>query len=73
MLRCVRLATASEPTGMLAKGVTPMPEKISQEQIVEVTTQDTKDYGAQLPEHVILRLARFLLPKIQEDLEKKDE
>ena len=50
-----------------------MPEKISQEQIVEVTTQDTKDYGAQLPEHVILRFARFLLPKIQEDLEKKDE
>ena len=73
MLRCVRLATASEPTGMLAKGVTPMPEKISQEQIVEVTTQDTKDYGAQLPEHVILRFARFLLPKIQEDLDKKDE
>ena len=58
---------------MLAKGVTPMPEKISQEQIVEVTTQDTKDYGAQLPEHVILRRARFLLPKIQEDLEKDEE
>ena len=50
-----------------------MPEKISQEQIVEVTTQDTKDYGAQLPEHVILRFARFLLPKIQEDLDKEDE
>ena len=50
-----------------------MPEKISQEQIVEGTTQDTKDYGAQLPEHVILRLARFLLPKIQEDLEKDEE
>ena len=58
---------------MLAKGVTPMPEKISQEQIVEVTAQNTEDYGAQLPEHVILRFARFLLPKIQEDLEKKDE
>jgi len=54
------------------KGVTPMPEKISQEQIVEVTTK-TEDYGAQLPEHVILRFARFLLSKIQEDLEKKDE
>ena len=73
MLRCVRLATASELTGMLAKGGTPMPEKISQEQIVEVTTQKTEDCGAQLPEHVILRFARFLLPKIQEDLEKKDE
>ena len=50
-----------------------MPEQISQEQIVEVTTQKTEDYGAHLPEHVILRFARFLLPKIQEDLEKKDE
>ena len=58
---------------MLAKGVTPMPEQISQKQIVEVTTQNTEDYGAQLPEHVILRLARFLLPKIQEDLDKEDE
>jgi len=50
-----------------------MPEQISQEQIVEVTTQKTEDYGAQLPEHVILRFVRFLLPKIQEDLDKKDE
>ena len=58
---------------MLAKGVTPMTEQISQEQIVEVTTQTEEDYGAQLPEHVILRFARFLLPKIQEDLDKKDE
>ena len=58
---------------MLDKGVTSMPEQISQEQIVEVTTQKTEDYGARLPEHVILRFARFLLPKIQEDLEKKDE
>ena len=58
---------------MLDKGVMPMPEQISQEQIVEVTTQTEEDYGAQLPEHVILRFARFLLPKIQEDLEKKNE
>ena len=58
---------------MLAKGVTPMPEQISQEQIVEVTTQNTEDYGAQLPEHVILRFARFFLSKIQEETEKKDE
>ena len=50
-----------------------MPEQISQEQIVEVTTQKTEDYCAQLPEHVILRFALFLLPKIQEDLDKKDE
>ena len=58
---------------MLAKGVTPVPEQISQEQIVEVTTQKNEDYGAQLPEHVILRFAQFLLPKIQEDLDKKDK
>lgn len=55
------------------KEVMPMPEKISQEQIVEIIMQDTEDYSAQLPEHVILRFARFLLPKIQEDLDKKDE
>ena len=50
-----------------------MPEQIIQERTVEVTMQKTEDYGAQLPEHVIRRFARFLLPKIQEDLEKKDE
>ena len=55
------------------KGVTPMPEQISQEQIVEVTTQDTDNYGTQLPEHVILRFARFFLSKIQEDDEKMEE
>ena len=58
---------------MLDKGVTPMPEQISQEQIVEVTTQDTDNYGTQLPEHVILRFARFFLSKIQEAAEKKEE
>ena len=50
-----------------------MPEKISQEQIVEAATYNTEECGAQLPEYVILRFARFLFPKIQEDLEKKDE
>ena len=50
-----------------------MPEQIFQEQIVEVATQNVEECSAQLPEHVILRFARFLLPKIQEDLEKKDE
>ena len=58
---------------MTAKGVSPLPDQFSQEQIVEVTTQATEAYGAQLPEHIILRFARFLLPKIQEDLEKKDK
>ena len=73
MLRCVRHSSVDGLTGMPAKGVTPMPEQISQEQIVAVTTQKTENYGMQLPEHVILRFARFLLPKIQENLEKKDE
>ena len=58
---------------MLAKGVTPMPEQISHEQIVEVTTQKTEDYGAQLPEHVILRFARFFLSKIHEEEEQQEE
>ena len=57
---------------MLAKGVTPMPEQISQEQIVEVTTQNTDDYGTQLPEHVILRFARFFLSKIHEEAEQQE-
>ena len=58
---------------MLAKGVTPMPEQISQEQIVEVTTQKNEDYGAQLPEHVIHRFARFFLSKIHEEAEQQEE
>ena len=58
---------------MLAKEVSPMPEQIFQEQIVEVTTQNSDDCGTQLPEHVILRFARFFLSKIQEEAEKKEE
>ena len=58
---------------MNGKEVTPMPEEISQEQIAEVTTHAEVDPGMQLPEHVILRLARFLLPKIQEGHEKDEE
>ena len=58
---------------MPVKEVMPMPEQISQEQIVEVTTQNTDDYSTQLPEHVILRFARFFLSKIQEETEKKEE
>ena len=50
-----------------------MPEQILEDQIVEVVTQTDEDYGAQIPEHAILRFARFLLPKIQADLEKKEE
>ena len=50
-----------------------MPEQISQEQIVEVVTQKDEENGAQIPEHAILRLARFFLPKIQESAENHDE
>ncbi|HIR31024.1 MAG TPA: hypothetical protein IAB83_03295 [Candidatus Faecousia faecavium] len=50
-----------------------MPEQIIEDQIVEVVTQPEEDYGTQIPEHAILRFARFLLPKIQADLEKKEE
>ena len=40
-----------------------MPEQITQEETIEVTTQVVEDYGMQLPEYVVRRLARFLLPK----------
>lgn len=56
-----------------AKEVPPMPEKDTQAQIVEVISKTEADSGAQLPEHAILRFARFLLPKIQEDFEKKEK
>ena len=64
--------TADEPNET-AKEVLPMPEKDTQEQIVEVIPKTEADSGAQLPEHAILRFARFLLPKIQEDFEKKEK
>ena len=49
-----------------------MPEQITQEQTVEVTTPVVEDYGMQLPEYVVLRLARFFLPKIQEELQRNE-
>ena len=50
-----------------------MPESNSQEQIVEVANQKDEENGTQIPEHAILRLARFFLPKIQESAENHDE
>jgi hypothetical protein len=58
---------------MPVKEVTPMPENISLEQIVEATTQQDEEYGAQIPEYAILRLARFFLSKIQENAENNDK
>ena len=50
-----------------------MPEQITEDQNAEVVTQPEEDYGTLIPEHAILRFARFLLPKIQADLDKKEE
>ena len=48
-------------------------EKTLEEQTVEVVTNVSEDYGMQIPEQTIRRFARFLLPKIQENLEKETE
>ena len=50
-----------------------IPEKALEEQTVEVVTNVREDYGMQIPEQAIRRLARFLLPKIQENLEEETE
>ena len=50
-----------------------MPEQITQEQIVETVTQNAEDYGAQIPEHAILRLSRFFLSKMQADLQQNEK
>ena len=45
-----------------------MPENITPETI-EVSTED---YGSQIPEYAILRLAGFFLSKMQEEAEQKE-
>ncbi len=42
------------------------------EQNVEIITQNCENFAAQIPDHVILRLAKFLLPKMQKELEGRD-
>lgn len=49
-----------------------IPEKTPEEQTVEVVINVSEDYGMQIPEQAIRRLARFLLPKIQEDLQRNE-
>ena len=44
-----------------------MVETLAQKQIVEVDTQKERKYDMQIPEHVIQRMARFLLSKMQEE------
>lgn len=46
-----------------------MPENITPEG-VEVNTED---YGTQIPEYAILRLAGFFLNRMQEEAEQKEE
>ena len=43
-----------------------MVETLTQKQIVEVDTKKESKYDMQIPEHVIQRMARFLLSKMQE-------
>ena len=42
------------------------------EQNVEIITQNCDNFAAQIPDHVILRLAKFLLPKMQKELEERN-
>ena len=42
------------------------------EKNVEIITQNCENFAAQIPDHVILRLAKFLLPKMQKELEERD-
>ena len=43
------------------------------EQNVEIITQNCENFAAQIPDHVILRLAKFLLPKMQKELEAEKD
>ncbi len=42
------------------------------EQNVEIVTKNYDNFAAQIPDHVILRLAKFLLPKMQKELEERN-
>ena len=44
-----------------------MTETLTQERIVEVGTTKEGKHDMQIPEHVIQRMARFLLSKMQEE------
>ena len=39
------------------------------EQNVEIVTKNYDNFAVQIPDHVILRLAKFLLSKMQKELE----
>ena len=43
------------------------------ERNVEIVTKNYDNFAAQIPDHVILRLAKFLLPKMQKELETEKD
>ena len=43
------------------------------EQNVEIVTKNYDNFAAQIPDHVILRLAKFLLPKMLKELEAEKD
>lgn len=43
------------------------------EQNVEIVTKNYDNFAAQIPDHVILRMAKFLLPKMQKELETEKD
>ena len=50
-----------------------MTESNIKEQNVEIITQNCENFAAQIPDHVILRLAKFLLPKMLKELESEKD
>lgn len=40
---------------------------------VEIVTQNCESFAAQIPDHVILRLAKFLLPKMLKELDAEKD
>ena len=50
------------------KGKVMLMTEIKKENL-EIVTQNCENFAAQIPDHVILRLAKFLLPKMQKELE----
>ena len=50
-----------------------MTEANIKEQNVEIVTKNYDNFAVQIPDHVILRLAKFLLPKMQKELETEKD
>ena len=54
------------------KGKVMLMTEIKKENL-EIVTQNCENFSAQIPDHVILRLAKFLLPKMQKELETEKD